>query len=136
MSEVIEDIHEYIREFKNMPEQGANINRLIYIRTKLSVLSVFFAEEVAEAKEAYLDAKTLYETEKLNIRMANLQKGVGVAQTISRQKTAEEHSLQNRAEGINNRMYLILRQLNEVLGALNQRISFSKEEWKRDNSNG
>lgn len=132
----LENIEETMRALvkESMMLSDANIHQMIHIRTQLSGYSVYYAGEVGNAKTVYLDAKSFYESVKLECRFENLSKGIGLAEAISRRMTLKEHELLNKAHAIHNKMELSLRQYNEVLSALSQRISFAKEEWKKDNT--
>ena len=111
----------------------ASVLQLLKFNDQLSLLSVNLASICAKSKGSYLrvyfERKSVFSTNKLNW----IKKGSSAAKAEEQARleigNIKESEIQREeeADGLN----LMLRQVNKVLGAVQQRISFEKAEYER-----
>jgi len=122
----------------------ASILQLLAFQDRLSILSCNVAKIVADRKASYLAAyfqrKHSYSIKKLY--HIGRGKNIGTSQELAELEIEEEKNNEIQQERASYTISLQLKQLNKVLSAAQQRISFLKQEQKRmealthDNKNG
>lgn len=118
-----------------------DITHLIRCRTKLSTMSYTLAAFAGDSKSEFLTLnakrKYTYFQEVERLRKENISKEKSEKLTmvyIESQASIFVQEIRGNeaiAEGASNRLKLLLFQINEILGALSQQISFLKEEKKQ-----
>lgn len=143
--EVFNDIAKIIEWYSSLKRGFSDIEKLIYTRQKLAGLSYSLADLSAQFKAEHLRyefsrklayAKTYEEISMLRDSDGKKQFTVDVCKSRAEQNE-EVHKLASHeleAEISANRARLLLGQVNEVLSALNQQISYLKDE-KRNPQN-
>jgi len=125
-----------IQEYLDIKEDSTDIAGLLYLRERIAGQLYFIATKVGEARKQFMARKAIYEGNKMQIRMTYLDKGVGYAETVSRANTTSEFKMQNEADGDFHLAKYQYDSAKEVLAALNQKISWLKEEAKYERVTG
>ena len=129
---VIEPIQEVIDTYEG--ESGTmGIEALLDVQDQLVTLSWRLAEETAEAKTDY---NWSYFTRKIEVKRAqqgmimNQKMAVNQAAIVAETENKEKFEIEVRNESICYRLDLLLKQVNKILSAMQQRISYRKDEFK------
>ena len=118
----------------------ASINDLIIFQDRLAVNSYYLAQLYAEAYQKYLE--TVYYTKTKKIKTFLSKKAEKIEDKILTDKLAqsyaEDESLQEFCDELFNewhkeKLRILLSQLNNILNALQQRISYLKIEKNKTN---
>ena len=125
----IEQISECINSY-NKFYSTLTIGQLLNLQDKLASLSYTLAEETANAKKQY---NQNYFIKKISILKSNqnlIKQGspIGKAQIESEFNNIELIQNEMNAEGDAYRYDLLLKQVNKILSAIAQRVSFAKQE--------
>lgn len=132
----IEEIEQLLEWYDNN-SSNANITTLLDVQDKIAIRSYTLAEQLAEIKKSYNFA---YFTRKIEFNKAKSHyintknKGVSAADveaTLDIQSTQEKEI---EFESIGYKLENLLRQLNKILQAIQQRISFLKYEYQETKS--
>tara|TARA_R110000751_G_scaffold206469_1_gene310489 strand:- start:3454 stop:3882 length:429 start_codon:yes stop_codon:yes gene_type:complete len=130
---VLLEIDEIIEAY-TLQSESMSINELLLIQDKLSGYGFYFAEVVAKSKMdynfGYLKRKIVINRATQSILDLKVEKAMNKAQTKA--ETQNEDLLRDELtlEGLAFEYDLKLKQLNRVLSAMQQRISFVKKEWE------
>lgn len=125
-----------IQEYLDTQNDSTDIAGLLHLRERIAGELYFVATKVGEARKKFMGRKAIYEGTKMQIRMTHLDKGVGYAETVSRANTRVEYERQNEADGDFHLAKYQYDSAKEVLSALNQKISWLKEEAKYERVTG
>jgi hypothetical protein len=134
MDEVINEIRKLVEAYKKQ-YKTLNISQLLNLRDKLATYSFNLAEISADAKDAY--NTNLYinriEFNRQKQHYMNEGKSGTQAEAMANTDKGVEESLDAKlgAESWGYRADVLLRQVNKILEALNQRISFLKYEYEK-----
>ena len=109
---------------------NTTIELLLNLQDKLALLSVNLAEMVAKSKGSYLrvyfQRKFTFSTKKLTFINANDK--IGTADEKARIEIGDIKAVEIQEEEYSDLLNLKLRQVNRVLQAIQQRISYQKSE--------
>lgn len=119
-----------MQSYLRIPKDSTDINGMIHLREQIAGELYHLGAEVGEARKQFMVTKALYEGKKLMLRMDHLEEGIGRAETISRANTSEELLMTNEADGNYHILKYQYESAREALSALNQKISYLKEEAK------
>lgn len=130
VEEVLEKIHEIVSWYYK-ESSTTDIDTLANKRDKLASLGMYLAENTAKsgmmAKLAYVERK--YVTA---VRSRDYKEMEGIAVSLAESKaiadTKVELEDEKKKEGVAEQMYLLMRQTNLVLSAMQQRISLLSKE--------
>ena len=131
--DVIKMSGDIIEWYYNQASKNGDLIKLMKAQDRLSALSYNIAQITADYKGEYNES---YFIKKIN---HNIQKqafinqgdsGV-VAESNAIVKTKEEIKKEKQAEANSYRMDLLLKQINKVLSAMQQKISHLKNEYER-----
>lgn len=126
---VVEQITDEIRWYhKNRSE--CSVNALLNCRDKIAVLSFGLAERCADGKREYNSRRFIRKIEFSRQKQEFINKGsaIGKAEVEATEATEMEYREELEAEAIGFKLDLLLRQVNKILEAMNQRISYVKKE--------
>ena len=131
-SEIIEAIEKCINWYTQNYSK-ATLEQLINFQCKLSLLSVNLATITARSKgthlRAYFDRKMAFSIKKLGYIDEGEKIGTAEEKATSELKPFTDEELETQV--IAESLMLELRQINKVLSAVQQRISFEKSEKER-----
>ena len=129
--QIIEKIGKLLVWYENNCDK-ATVLRLIEFQDKLSLLSCNLATITARAKgshlRAYFERKHTFSIKKLGFIKEGLKIGTAEEQAQTEIEGLTEKEIQT--EEIADSLMLELRQVNKVLSAVQQRISFMKTEYE------
>lgn len=146
MSDVFIDITTIVNWYSSLKKGFSDIEKLIYTRQKLAGHAYHLAEIAAQYKAEALRyefsrklafAKTLEELASLKDTDGKKQFTVDVCKSRAEQNEEVKTLTSHEIEGdiASNRSRLLLGQVNEILSALSQQISYLKDE-KRATTTG
>lgn len=131
--DTLKEIESYLAQYF---ERGStmSINELLDIQDKVSIHSYRLAEMAAEAKTDY---NTNFFTRKITINRqmqslinAKISKAAAQVQAESSKVGAEMMESEMQSESLAFKYDLLLNQVNKILSAIAQRVSFLKQEHK------
>lgn len=132
--DTIEKINIWLIWYENNMSK-ATITQLQDFQCKLSILSVRLAELVAKSKgdavRAYFDRKYTFSINKMGF--INGKEGINKSETMAEASIKDKRDTEVQAIEYSELLRLQLRQVNKVLSAAQQRISFKKAEWEKNN---
>lgn len=131
--EAIEEIHEIIEWYRELPSDYTGINELMYQRQRLVGFCVLFSGQMGYARKLWVTAKSNYEKKKMQLRVSYQSKGTTKANSISRANSINEYEDMQNAEGNYYKMYYAYRSFEEVLSSMSQQIAYLREELKKAN---
>ena len=109
-----------------------NIDLLLEYQDKMACLNSTLGDSIADFKEQYYNAEYLRDLEIEEAKLYNIDKGIGVTEAGSRAKVKCKDRIKEARE-----LKAIWYKLNEkgknnkgILSAMQQRLSYSKDEWK------
>ena len=127
------DIEDLITDYQENSE-GHSLPILLNMQDQLSGMSFTFAELVAEAKHqhnnTYFKKKVVINRAVQHIVKKGLEKAINKATVMAETENEDILQAELDAEALTFKYDLKLRQLNRVLQAIQQRISFVKKEWE------
>lgn len=123
-----EIISEYDQKSQNMV-----IEAIMYARDRLAAQSYFLAEESSKFKNEYNEKYFTKKIEVLRSKHNLILKGhkIGAADAEAMVENEKHVKAELTAEGRAYRADLLLRQVNQVLSAMQQRISFLKLQYDK-----
>jgi hypothetical protein len=130
MKETIKEIGIIINLWTNLQKDYNDIDNLLYMQQKLSGYSYTLACDCAEFKKDYNFA---YFWRKINLnKHKNTYIGLGhsatSAESMAIERTEEELRKEIETEATAFKAEMILKQINQILGSLTQRVSYLKKE--------
>lgn len=137
--EVFEEIAKIVTWYTSLKRGFNDIEKLLYTRQKLAGLAYNLADLCSQFKAEQLRfefsrklafAKIYEELSSMKDLDGKKQYTVDLCKSKAEQNEEVKELISNEIEGeiAANRAKLLLNQVNEILGALNQQISFLKEE--------
>lgn len=131
MAKTIEKIEKLLSWYQNNSTK-ANIYSLLEFQDKLALLSVTLAEITAhgkgEALGSYFDRKYSFSVNKMSF--INGGESIGKSETMAESSIKEQRDKERQDIEYSEYLRLMLAQVNKVLSACQQRISFAKVEWE------
>ncbi len=127
--ETIEQIAKNITWYENN-YRTSTIGDLLANRDKIAVLSFGLAEMCATAKKMYNGKRFIRKIEFSRQKQEFINKGsaIGKASEEATEAIEMEYREELEAEALGFRYDVLLRQVNKILEAMNQRISYVKKE--------
>ena len=127
---MLEKIKEIINWWGGLEKGNQDIETLLYNQQKLSGYSYYLAEESARMKEDY---SLGYFMRKINLSKSknafiNQGKSAAAAESASIEKNESYYEAEIKSESIAYKLDLLLKQVNVILSAMQQRISYLKQE--------
>lgn len=127
------DIADIIEWYRELPSDYNDIEEVIYKRKLLATYSFRFAVEVGDARKDWKSAEARYESIKNQKRISfSTKHGTTKGDWLARGNCEEELNLSNNFESIFWKMHYIFGATKEVLGEMNQRISYLRDEEKQE----
>ena len=131
---ILEEIQEMLSYYKSN-YKNLEINNLLDFQDKLSINSYFLAEEVAKIKAEYnfdyYNRKIEFSKSKQGF--INQSKKNYEADNLASIETQQLLNTEVEFESVGFRLELLLKQVNKILSAVNQRISYLKFEKNQTN---
>ena len=126
----LEEINKIISWWINLKQGFTDIDLIIYSQQKLSGHAYYLAEESATVKENY---NAGYFMRKINVAKSknsfiNQGKSAAAAETAAIEKNEDFYETEMRNESHAYKLDLLLKQVNHILSAMQQRISYLKQE--------
>lgn len=128
VSDIVIDI---VNSYRELPQDFADINEIMYYRKQLATYSVTLSTEIGVARKEWKIAEALYETSKNQKRLSYERFGTTKADWRARANMEDEFKDLNTKETIFWNLDYIFRAVREVLSEMNQRISYLREEQKQ-----
>ena len=131
-NEILDRVTELLEWYENN-HSLAPIKKLLNFQTRLSLLSVNLAQMTAKSKGSYLRAyfNRKYAFSKKKVHYMDAGETGAKAEELARLKIGDVKKAEIEAEEYVDGLNLTLRQVNKVLSAVQQQISFEKAEWDR-----
>jgi hypothetical protein len=109
-----------------------DINKLLSTQDRLSALSYNIAVVAGELKDDYNRSYYIRKVHQSRQKQAFIEAGDKISEAVIKAEgaTAEEIKNETEAEAASYKIDLMLRQVNRVLQAMQQRISHLKKEWE------
>ena len=128
--ETLKEISKIIDWWINLKKGFTDIETINYAQQKLSGYAYYLAEQVAEMKEQYNKG---YYMRKINISkqknaFINQGKSATHAESLAIESCKEAFENELKSEALSHRFDLLLKQVNHILAAFQQRISYLKIE--------
>lgn len=131
---VLNEILAIIEEYRGLPADYVDIEDLMHKRKLLATFGSNLSVEVGEKRAAWRRAEYRAEVNKVQkeISFYNKHGNLGRAKIMAKANTGDLFEAAVEAENEFFKLDYIFRNLREVLGELNQRISYLREEQKQD----
>lgn len=126
----MDELDELIEQFLELPKDTTAINDMLYLREQIAGNLYHLGSEVGNARKVMMAKKSLYEAKKTHTRVTYLDEGIGKAEAISRANSTRENEDANLADGEFSILKYKYESAKEVLSALNQKISWLKDEQR------
>lgn len=129
-----EQILDIVAWYRDLPADYIDVNELMFARKNLAAYGATFSVEVGKARAEWKRATFRYEVTRnqKQIVFYTKQNNLGKADIYAKANTEELYEKSVEAENTYFELDYIFKALREVLGELNQRISYLREELKQD----
>jgi hypothetical protein len=134
MESVKDEMLDIVGWYKNLPDDYIDINQLMYGRKQLATYSVTLGTEASRARGKWKLYAMQLEVIKNQKRLQNEVKGMGLtkADWTARGNVVKELELATKWEVHFYDLEYVLRTVREVLGEMNQRISYLRAEQQQE----
>lgn len=131
---VLNEVLEIIGEYRELPADFVDIEELMYKRKMLATYGSNLAVEVGNKRAAWKRAEYKHEVNKAQkeINFYHKNGNLGKSKIMAKANTSDLFEAAIDAENDFFKLDYIFRNLREVLGELNQRISYLREEQKQE----
>jgi hypothetical protein len=128
----LDEISKIISWWIGLEKGFTDIEMLNYTQQKLSGYSYYLAEQAAEMKQEYNKG---YYMRKINISKSknayiNQKKSATHAESLALIDHKSDYENEIKNEALAHRLDLLLKQVNHILAAIQQRISYLKQEMQ------
>ena len=130
--ELFTEIAQIMQWYYNNAGTQNDINRLLATQDRLAALSYNLAATAGELKDEYNNSYYIRRVHQNKCKQAFINAGdsIGKATINAEADTKTELREEAQAEAASYKIDLMLRQVNRVLQAMQQRISHLKKEWE------
>lgn len=131
---VKDEILAIVGEYRKLPADYMDIPELMHKRKLLATYGANFSVEVGNARAEWKRATYRYEVTKTQKQIVfyKKQSNLGKAEMYAKANTEEFYEKSVEAENKYYELDYIFKALREILGELNQRISYLREELKQE----
>ena len=136
MSDTLEQIRKDI-DFYHSNAKEISVDKLLKLKTHLTTLNYYLAEQVADMKESYNNSYYIRKISISKTKNAYVNKSYAAtkAESIATEEEAEKLETELNNEALANRLDLLLKQSNKIVEDITQRISVLKQEKQLSNHN-
>lgn len=130
---VLNEVLAIIKEYREFNADYIDIENLMYMRKQLATYGANLAVEVGELRAAWKRAELKSQVTRTQKQIGFNQKGHSItkSETLAKANTEELQSAAIEAENEYFKLDYIFRALREILGELNQRIAYVRDEIKQ-----